>query len=702
MTDPRTSRPVTRPRRPQSGSASRGGFVGLAGSAALLAVLAAPAGPVSAAVAAQVVVSAPSVTALAAPAGAGLPRGFSVPLSQSFLAAADKSRLKGDDGRRSFGVQPSGPRKPDPRPNLTYRDVRPGQRLFDHVAIINVGARPATLSVYAADALNTPEGAFDVLPAGRRSRDLGSWVRLRRSTVTVPARSAFITPIELRVPKDAEPGDHAAAIIASLRTVGRDAKGNVVNRDDRVGTRMYVRVKGALRPRIELERKDVSFSDGLPFRGRTDVTYTIRNTGNVRLEGTQSIRVSGLFGLSSQAVDVPDMPELLPGNEIDVSWPVDDVVPTFLNTAHVTVDPVSVTGNVDPALAQVSGEMPFTAVSWPAVGASALVAAGGLLVLVRRRRRRRPADLPPGRDGGSAVGWADGPGDGPPAMSRRPTGVARPVRLLVVAALGAAAVVAPATTAGAVDGTLTFVPGKGTVGTPIYAVTSAPCPTQATNVLGTLYGKGMPAQGKVVVPNQDAPVRHDGSFGVGLQDNLRNFAREEGIKELDGPYRLELACIDQFGTKTFATFSGAITFDQPTAFTAPVPTKPPVDGVPTGYLALVFPAYQRAVEAEAEARTAELAASAPVTPDAAASAPAAAPATLAVAPGAASTVTRPGPALGIGVSLILVVAGGLAAAVWLWTRSGAGPATPQGRARTPVTWPDDRDRHPPSRHDRSR
>ncbi|MBI4939789.1 MAG: hypothetical protein HY830_03460, partial [Actinobacteria bacterium] len=299
--------------------------------------------------------------ASASPAAAGV----TVPLAHGPLLTAE-NRL-GDDGKRSFGVQPASAKKPDARPNLTYRDVAPGQRFFDHVAFVNVSALPVTLTVYPADAMNTPEGAFDALTRDKRSTDLGAWIKLRRSQVTVPARSAFVTPIEIRVPKGAEPGDHAAAIIASLRTTTKDAKGNVVNRDTRVGTRVYVRVKGELTPKIELARTDVDFSGGLPFTGAAEVTYTVRNTGNVRLEGTQTVRVGGLFGVAGRSVALPDMAELLPGNELTYTTTVKKVVPTFFNEAEVVVDPVSVTGNVDPASAQAVGSVSFLAVSWVAV-----------------------------------------------------------------------------------------------------------------------------------------------------------------------------------------------------------------------------------------------------------------------------------------------------------------------------------------------
>ena len=51
----------------------------------------------------------------------------------------------GDSGRRSFGVQPAGPKKPDPRPNFTYQNVAPGQTFRDHVAFVNISSKLALI-----------------------------------------------------------------------------------------------------------------------------------------------------------------------------------------------------------------------------------------------------------------------------------------------------------------------------------------------------------------------------------------------------------------------------------------------------------------------------------------------------------------------------------------------------------------------------
>ena len=54
-----------------------------------------------------------------------------------------------------------------------------------------------------------------------------------------------IEPIAVHVPLKAPPGDHVGGIVASLQTVGTNRSGQRVVLDQRVGTRVFVRVSGA-------------------------------------------------------------------------------------------------------------------------------------------------------------------------------------------------------------------------------------------------------------------------------------------------------------------------------------------------------------------------------------------------------------------------------------------------------------------------
>jgi hypothetical protein len=124
------------------------------------------------------------------------------------------------------------------------------------------------------------------------------------------------------------------------------------------------------------------------------VKYRIENRGNVRLAGTATVSVAGPFGIGEKKVGLPNMPELLPGQDITVTAEVHNVPELFVGFTTVRVEPAQATG-VD---GKVSEKADLSFVPPFAVLFVLLVAVCVLLVLRRLRRRRTGASavLPSG------------------------------------------------------------------------------------------------------------------------------------------------------------------------------------------------------------------------------------------------------------------------------------------------------------------
>ena len=300
----------------------------------------------------------------------------------------------------TFGVQPVTGNKPDSRAKLTY-DATPGAQISDHVAVQNFGTQPLQLHVYANDAFNTTDGGFDIQAASVPPKDLGSWVHLAGSTfVTVPPRAMVIVPITISIPINATPGDHAGGIVAGLNRMATDAKGNRVNVEERVGTRIYIRVPGKLSAALTLTDVSTTYHNSLnPIgSGSATVSYTVKNTGNVRLAAAVHVNVSSFIGGSRQAVNVPGQPinvpsiqELLPGQQLSFSTQVGGVLPSFVATGRVTVDPSALPGDIDPKASSDSATASTASIPW-ALLILILLLGGATFELIRRRRR--PATPP--------------------------------------------------------------------------------------------------------------------------------------------------------------------------------------------------------------------------------------------------------------------------------------------------------------------
>jgi uncharacterized membrane protein len=216
-------------------------------------------------------------------------------------------------------------------------DATPGQTITDRVSVFNFTDQPITFILYPADALSAAgTGAFTLqLPDPDTGQvptpvDAGSWIDVPVDSFTAQPGTRTDIPITITVPLDAEPGDHAGGVVA-LNAQAKEGSGDLrVDFKQAVGTRMYVRVPGALNP--ELTISDVSVSTGgqawlAPITGPSDATarFTVTNTGNVRMTPSVTVTVKDTFGREVARQEVADFQELLPGGSLEATAALGDL-----------------------------------------------------------------------------------------------------------------------------------------------------------------------------------------------------------------------------------------------------------------------------------------------------------------------------------------------------------------------------------------
>ncbi len=335
------------------------------------------------------------ITTLALPVGTAQASGASPSPSPSPSGTAEA------DGRVvTFGIGPATKGKVDRRPNFNILLTK-GASTKDEVALVNLTYKPITLNLYAADAVNTADGQLSLQPANVEATDVASWVVFKtpmgKPYVVVKPRSTLVVPFTVKAPTGTYVGDHLAGIVASTVTRGQTPGDRTtdVQFEQRIGVRLGVRIAGALEPSLAIEDVSASYAGTLnPFgAGTATVSYTVRNTGNVRLGGEQKVTIAGLAGSAAVADSLQDIPMLLPGGSATVTVPVDDVRPLGPMTATVEVTPLTVAGDANPPVQVASASTVVWAVPWLLV-ALVLVAVVALLVLLRMRRVRRAASAP--------------------------------------------------------------------------------------------------------------------------------------------------------------------------------------------------------------------------------------------------------------------------------------------------------------------
>ncbi|MFD6427097.1 WxL protein peptidoglycan domain-containing protein [Streptomyces sp. NPDC060198] len=307
------------------------------------------------------------------------------------LAGVCTAPARAADGDVTWTVRTASNDFGNDRSSFGY-SVNPGGKTEDAMVVANHGTTALTLAVYTADGFTTDKGQLDLLTRDKKSRSVGAWVRAAHGTVTVAPGKTVQVPFTVSVPDDATPGDYVGGILTSLGQPD-DAEGIAVDR--RLGIRIKLRVSGALRPKLAVEDLHVSYGGSAgPFgQGDATVTYSLHNTGNALLSGTQKVTVTGPFGtFTTDAGAVAAPPELLPGERWKVTVPVHHVTPAFRLATTVTVTPVLTdaagsTTALKPVVATAHGwAVPWTLALLVVLVLAAVVVA---VVLTRRGRARR-------------------------------------------------------------------------------------------------------------------------------------------------------------------------------------------------------------------------------------------------------------------------------------------------------------------------
>ena len=346
-------------------------------------------------IAALALVGSGSMAAVAGTPTAVLPAAVTPSAAHQGLPSAAKAKKS----NITFGAGPANATKPDGRSIFTY-DTSPGGQIRDHIAVLNITHHAEVLRVYTVDVAPGGDGGFFYEPRNAPRVGAGAWVAVgtpnASGVLRAKPRSTTILPVHLTVPANASPGDHVAAVIVSLTALVKGKSGQRVDLEQRVATRVLVRVSGTLRPQLSIENLKAKYHARInPFAsGSVTVHYTVRNTGNAILGGTQQVSIHGFFGTTTQALKLPAIPVLLPGGTYNVTTTVPGVFPEIWMSAKVRVTPAGLTGDVNPGLKVATASTHFWAIPWILIALILLLLAFVSWTVRRRWRRSHPAKTP--------------------------------------------------------------------------------------------------------------------------------------------------------------------------------------------------------------------------------------------------------------------------------------------------------------------
>jgi hypothetical protein len=318
-------------------------------------------------------------------------------------AAAPAAQALPVPGQISWSVAPAGTKAPDSRTLFSYQNIEPGSSISDHVAVLNRSNQAVAFSIYATDATGTTaKDALTLLPANQKPADIGAWATFpghgAQLSIIIPGGKGIIEPFTITVPRNATPGDHVGGMIASVGVPTRNAQGQAFTLYQRIAVPLELRVAGKLHAALQVEQISAGIGHPVnPFgRGSVSVTYSVVNTGNVKLSGTQVVTITGPFGARS-TIRPHALPVVLPGDSIQYTVSAGGFYPAGPVDAHVTVTPGWPANTVPlaTALTLASGSTSLFAVPWALIVLVILLAGGGygFWRMLRWRRRVHQDDI---------------------------------------------------------------------------------------------------------------------------------------------------------------------------------------------------------------------------------------------------------------------------------------------------------------------
>jgi hypothetical protein len=186
------------------------------------------------------------------------------------------------------------PANPDPSnartKSIFIYELKTGESKTDAVFLMNNTSKDETISLYTVDGILTNTGAYSCKQAVESKDDVGSWVTLDETQVTLPANSTKQVPFTTTVPAGIDVGEHNGCLVFQSDTDEGDVQGNV-----RVRTRQAVRIAVTIPGDLKKEVAIKSFTVG-KLDQYQQFLLTARNTGNVSADIDARVVLRTLWG----------------------------------------------------------------------------------------------------------------------------------------------------------------------------------------------------------------------------------------------------------------------------------------------------------------------------------------------------------------------------------------------------------------------
>ncbi len=188
--------------------------------------------------------------------------------------------------------------------------LKPGEVKEAKVDVINQSDQPAEVKIYPVDAVTTKDGAFAPQSEDRERIDVGAWITMSASELSLKPNEAKTVDFTIKVPENAEVGDHMGAIIVQSKETPKAEKGTAMKVVSRVGARIYLTVPGEIIKELELEEFSYKIEEG-----QVVFYLTLTNKGNIRISPKGEIEIKDKSGNAVDKIKITER-EVFPKDTI--------------------------------------------------------------------------------------------------------------------------------------------------------------------------------------------------------------------------------------------------------------------------------------------------------------------------------------------------------------------------------------------------
>ena len=155
-------------------------------------------------------------------------RQITLALSLSITVAIMYGVGAGAQASGGIGGRPANPQADNPRTQSIFIfTMDEGKEQRDAVLVSNNSDTEQTIELYAVDGIVTNTGAYTCAQQSEAKQDVGSWVKLEESTVTLAPGESEEVGFSIAAPDGSDVGEHNGCLVFQTQDDDEQASGNV-------------------------------------------------------------------------------------------------------------------------------------------------------------------------------------------------------------------------------------------------------------------------------------------------------------------------------------------------------------------------------------------------------------------------------------------------------------------------------------------